>query len=456
MSLGQELDDLYRMKESRKRGRLFEQFVAHLLEEQGFDVTVNPRTAKPRQTDLCAKDDGLFFIIEAKWQKTPVHVGSVAATQERLRRTPPDVFGCMFSMSGYTAPAKAYAADNRSPEVLLFAENEIVGLTLGVLEFPDLLLKKRDEIRTHARVWFSDWTPTGWERSRFPSLGPEVFRIDGQSLGWLLTGTQGDDVIFAREMLDLGSYSESACSLRLRVGIRTVDDLSKLLGHLRAHLRLEGADSFAIHQRAAGWYGSGADNFVLAAKQWEQRYKQLNWPSYHHSETLAYFDRLSGGGLMSLTLQQRVGKNAFFHAGFVEILTSGVPVDTAAVQRLCAKTGNSNARYEIVTDRPIQTHRFHPFVEVKPIGLAVDPREGGWASGLIARNPFYERGARGSFGGSELANSPIRFLSNAELIFCRLRSWHGAARPMDRYELEHVEGCWIENIPVLYIACDWR
>jgi hypothetical protein len=456
MSPEQELNDLYRMREVFKRGRLFEQFIARLLEGQGFDVTINPKTAKPRQTDLCASRDGVFFIIEAKWQKKPVHVGGVSSAQERLRKTPSDVFACMFSMSDYTAPAKEYSVDNRSPEVVLFAENEILGLAFGALEFSELLAKKRDEIRTHAKVWFSSWTRTGWERHLFPRLGPEILNVEGQSLKWLLSGTQGDDVIFAREMLDLGSYSQSACSLRLQVGIRTADDLSKLLRSLKTHLRLEGADSFAIHQRSAGWYGSGADNFVLAARQWEQRYKQLDWPSYHHSESLAYFDKLDGGGLMSLTLQQRVGDNSFFHAGFVEILTSGIPIDTAAVQRLCAKTNNCGARYEIVADKPIQTYRFSPFVEVKPIGLVVDPREGGWACGFIARNPFYQHGTCASFGGSSLAESPIRFLSNTELIFCRLKSWHGTARIMDKYEIEYVEGCWVENIPVLYIACDWR
>ena len=456
MSLEQELDELDRTKNRHKRGRLFELFIAHLLEEQEFDVTVNPQSARPRQTDLCAKHDGVFFIVEAKWQKKPVSTGGVSAVRERLRGMTSDVFACVFSMSDYTKPARTYVVANRSPEVLLFSESEVRGLAAGELSFLELLRRKRDEIRANASVWFSGWSPSGRQRYWGSRREPEVLRVNGQSSNWLHTSTQGDDVIFAREMLDLGSYSESACSLRLQVGIRTLDDLSKLLRNLRAHLRLEGADSFAIHQRAAGWYGSGADNFVLAAKQWEQRYKQSDWPSYHHSESLAYFDRLEGGGLMGLTLQQRVGEGSFFHAGFVEVLTSGIPVNGAAVQRLCAKTSNSGARYEIVTDKPIQTYRFSPFVEIRPIGLVVDAREGGLACGFIARNPFYQHGARASFGGSDLTDSPIRFLSNTELISCRLKSWHGAVRPMDRYEIEHVEGCWIENIPVLYIACDWR
>jgi len=455
MSLEQELNELDRTENRHKRGTRFELFIAHLLEEQGFDVTINPQSARPRQTDLCAKHHEVFFIVEAKWKKKSLHTGDVSAVRERLRGMTSDVFVCVFSMSDYTKPARTYVIANRSPEVLLFSEGEVRGLAVGELSFLELLRRKRDEIRTHASVWFSGWTPSGRERRWTSRPEPEELCVDGKSSNWMHASTQGDDVIFAREILDLGGYSDYPCSLRLQVGIRTTDDLAKLLRTLKTQLRLEGVDSFAIHQRSAGWYGSGADNFVAAATQWEQRYAQLNWPSYHHSEALAYFDRLDGGGLMGLTLQQRVGRNAYFHACFIEILTSGIPVDNAGLRRLCDKTNNEGARFEIGTNKPIQTYRFRPRVEVKPIGFVVDPREGKWACGLIAKNPFYKPGARNSFGTPELADGPVRFLSNTELLFCRLKSWHGADKAMDRYELEHVEGCWIENLPVLYVSCDW-
>jgi hypothetical protein len=108
MSLERELNELDRTKNRSKRGPLFESFLANLLEAQGFDVTINPKTAKPRQTDLCAQLEDLFFIIEAKWQRKPLHIGDVSAVHERLRTTPPGVFACVFSMSGYTGPARQH------------------------------------------------------------------------------------------------------------------------------------------------------------------------------------------------------------------------------------------------------------------------------------------------------------------------------------------------------------
>jgi hypothetical protein len=443
------------MKDARKRGVLFEQFIAHLLEEQGFVVTINPKTAKPRQTDLCARLDELFFIVEAKWQKKRVQLDDVESVQLRLHKTTSDVFACVFSMSGYARTAETFIASNRSPEVLLFKESEVQGLAEGELAFTDLLRQKRDEVRTNARVWFSEWTPSGRRMHWSSGSGPEVLHIGGQFVSWLLAKTQGDQVLFAREMLDLGSYSDSACSLRLQVGIRTAGDLAKLLRTLKTYLDLSGTDSFAIHQRTAGWYGSGAENFVAAVEQWEQRYQQLNWPNYHHSEELAYFDQMNNGGLMSLTLRQRVGEHAFLHSGFVEIITSGIPVDGVPIKRLCEKTNNDRHRFEFVSDKPLETYRFNPHLEVRHIGMIVDPRDAKWACGIIVRNPFYNCKTRGSFGGSDFSRSPIRFLSNTEVLFCRLKSWHGVDEVMDRYELEYVEGCWIEHIPVLYVACNW-
>src|SRR5260370_25793697 len=125
---------------------------------------------------------------------------------------------------------------------------------------------------------------------------------------------------------------------------------------------------------------------------------------------------------MELPIRQRVGGSTFFHLGFIAILMSEVTGDSAGVRRLCDKTNNEGARFEIVTERPIQKYRFRPAVEVKPVGFVVDPREEGWACGLIAKNPFYKPGTRTSFGPAELADGPIRFLSNTELLFCRLKS----------------------------------
>jgi len=261
-------------------------------------------------------------------------------------------------------------------------------------------------------------------------------------------------VIFARQMLDLGT--NSPVSLRLSVGVKGPDDLLRTLKTLKSQFSTSGGDSFAIHQRSAGWYGSGIENFVAAISQWRTRYEQLNWQSYHHSEDLAFFETIDGGGFLCVTLKQRIGENAYLYSCYIEILISGVPVDVADIRRLCEKTGNESARFEIAKNRRIHAHHFRPSVEIEPVGVIVDRSFGEYACGLIVKNPFFKEGTRSSFEAKSLTpSSPIRLLSNTELLFCRLKDWHPSARLMDRYELQYIEGCWIENLPVLYLACSW-
>src|ERR1700676_512500 len=102
MTLQQKLSELDETLDRHKRGSLFEELVARVLEEQGFNVTLNTKAATPRQTDLYAHREELSFIVEAKWQKKTIHIGNIEPVVERLRKTPPDVFACVFSMSGYT------------------------------------------------------------------------------------------------------------------------------------------------------------------------------------------------------------------------------------------------------------------------------------------------------------------------------------------------------------------
>jgi hypothetical protein len=454
MSLQSELDELDRFGDPHERGLQFESFVARMLEAEGFDVTRDPRIATPRQTDLCARRDELFFIIETKWQRDALHPGEISDVRDRLRRTLSDVFACVFSMSGYAETTIKDLVQYKNPEVLLFNESEVRGITANEISFSELLRQKRDEIRRNSTVWF-------WDRPQRPlampsSLGPETYRIENDSRNWVLSKTQGDDVIFAREILDLGGHSGSAVSLRLSVRVRTTEDLMNVLRVTKHQLNLAGRDSFAIHQGSAGWYGTGLEKFVEATREWQRRYDDLHWPSYHHAEQLAYFDQLDGGGLLGFTAQQEVRPGGFLHSGFIEIITSGVPVDPSGMRRLCKKTDNQNVRFEVFRQMPIQTHRFDKPIEIEPVGVVVDPSKLGWATGVIAKNPFFKSGQRSSFDSPALgSSSAIRHLSNTEFLICRLKSWHPVGKLMDSYRVFYVEGCWIEHIPVLYVACDW-
>lgn len=454
-SLYQRLRELDDMRNPHRRGRLFEPFISQILEEEGFNVSLNPKSATPRQTDLFASREGQSFLVDAKWLRNPAHVGHVSAVRERLRKCPPDMFGCMFSMSGYTASAIQEVCRDRSPEILLFRENEIRGIASSAMTFEELLTRKKEEIRRGSVAWFSDEAP---DRTKTSHLCAEskVIQINKQTRAWAFSGTRDHDVLFALEILDLsGMHQNSVFSLHLRLDIYTLADLHRLIRILKKHLDLEGIDSFAIRQRNAGWHGLGDEEFLSSVQNWRSRYNELGWSSYHHSEELAYFDRLSDGGLMCLTSRQRVGEQAYLHSSYLEVLLSGVPVDTSAIRRLCELTKNPDAKLENVDKNPVENIQFHPPIPVETIGTIVcEDDDEKLVTGLVAKNPFFGEGVPVKEG--QRLGDPLRFLSESEYLLCSMSQWHGADDRKYEHVIRYAEACWIGHVPVLHIACDWR
>jgi hypothetical protein len=452
--LSEQLRDLDNARNPHRRGRLFEPFISQILEEEGYSVSFNPKSAPPRQTDLFALREEHSFLIEAKWLRKPAHVGHVSSVRERLRKCPPGVYGCIFSMSGYTAEAIQEMCNDRNPEIVLFNGTEIRGIASGALSFTALLERKKKEIRRNAVAWFSDWTPEKVKGTRLRS-GPDTLRIDGKERNSLFSTTRDHDVIFATELLDCaGTHHSSVFSLNLTLNIYTVDDLHRFIQILKKHIGLAGEESFAIHQRNAGWYGVGTEAFLCAVKNWESRYAELKWGSYHHSEELAYFDRLEDGGLVCLTSRQRVGDEVYLHSSYVEAFFPGIPVDMSAIRRLCELAKNPDAKLENVHSNPVETLTFHPRVPVEAVGSIVSESDGAqFVSGLIVKNPFF--GKQVPLREKPSRGEPLKFLSNNEYLLCSMKQWHVLGNQKVKYEIRYAEACWIEHIPVLHIACDW-
>jgi Restriction endonuclease len=437
-----------------RRGLLFEAFLAQMLEEESFAVSSNPKIAKPRQTDLYAERDDLSFLIEAKWWSTPIHTGHISAVRERLRSCPRNLFACVFSMSGYTDNGVQEALRERSLEIVLFDEAEIRGVAAGDFSTAELLIEKRKRLRDTARMWFEKREADERLHVR-RQQSPPLLELANGTKQWILSTKKDYEVIFAKELLDLGAYNDAATSLRIPLDLNSCDDLGRFLRKLKKQIGLANDESFAIHQGSAGWYGFGAENFITAVESWKKRYHELRWDSYHHSEELAFFDRLQSGGMVCLTSRQRVGKDVYLHSTFLEVMTSGVPVDMSGLRRLCTSTQNLDARLETLLDKRVDKYRFHPRIPVDAVGRIVTSEQGmDYVSGLIVKNPFFDRTL--PIQKFPSPNSPLQFLTNNEFLVCAMPQWHGANTPTPQYDLIAVEACWVENIPVLYVRCDWR
>jgi hypothetical protein len=454
LSIKEELQELESFRNAHKRGHRFEAFSARLLEEDGFDVFTNPKSASPRQTDLSARSDHTYFIVEAKWLRRPIDIGHISAVRDRLRKVPSDVFGCVLSMSGYTSGAIEEACRERNLEIILFDGQEIRGLAAGELSFTEILTEKRSALRTHASTLFHPWPAVGRFETQLRSRS-DLFRTHEGTIPWMLSNTGDNDVVFCNEGLDFaGGHDRSIFSLQLNVDVESASALERLMRQLGKYIGLKDEGFFAIHQRDVGWFGFGLDNFVAAVRSLESRYAELNWASYHHSEELAYIDRIDAGGLMCLASRQSTSGGDHLHSSRVEILVPGIPVDLIGIRTLCRLTGNREANLENIRKNPVKRLRIPRDMQVEPVSTIVSSSGGQeYVSGLVVKNPFL--GKPIPPGEARSLGDPFWLLSTNQYLVCALRNWHNTGILMDHYKLCFVEGCWIEHVPAFYILCDW-
>src|SRR5260221_12963421 len=456
MTLKQELEDVERIADPSTRGKRFESFLAHLLAEDGFKVNEDPKTAIPHQTDLSAARDQLYFLVEAKWLGKAAHLSHISAVRERLRTTSPDIFACVFSMSGFSEGAIEELAGDRSGEIFWFKEEEIRGMAAGDLSFSELLNIKREVFRTHASAWFQVWIPA--DHSTHLRSKEDVIRYGEALFPWMLSQTGDADVLFSNEGLDItGKYGEAVFSLDLMLNMESADDFQRILDQARKHLGLKYDGSFAIHQRNAGWFGFGAGNFLKAIESQASRYSALGWKTYHHSEELAYVDRIETGGLICFSSRQDT-RGGSLHSSRAEIFLPGIPVEMSGIRRFCDFVRQSEASFEIVSQNPTKTLRFHPWVKAEPIAAIISTsRDQEFVSGVVVKNPFLNQPlsfAKDPEKGPKY-DDLFWLLSKYELLFCALRNWHNPNALMNNYRIFLAEGCWIEHVPAFYILCDW-
>lgn len=451
MSLQDEWDGLEREKDSGKRGRRFEIFLVHLLERESFRVTHNPQTARPRQTDLVARRDQTYFLVEAKWTRRKTGIGDIAQVRDRLLRVPNDMFACIFSVSGFSESAIQEVCRDRNREIYLFNRIEMQGIVEGSLSFQELLDEKRKYLKTQATAFLAETVPSHQE-SHLRSE-PDLIQVEENALTWLRSRTGHNDIVFSNELLDCtGRFSDSVFSLQLSPPLDSIHDLKRLFNRLQDWLGLTGQGSFSIHQGGEGWFGFGFESFFSAVASQASRYRELNWDSYHHSEELAYLDRTESGGLVCVTSRQST-KESYLHSTHLEVYFPGLPVDLSNVRRLCEFTRNEEAHIEWVRGNPV--HEFHMAgpIEVTPVATIVSNWHGDRScSGLVVENPL--RNGSTSVDGEDF--SKISYLiRDSQFWFCALRDWHNPGVLMKRYRLSSIQVCSIERFSAFHVVCDW-
>src|SRR5579864_3369674 len=223
-------EGLLRSRSPQKRGYSFQDLWGSFLAENGFQVCANPKSAAPRQTDILAKLDDRYYLIETKWLKRPIHSGDIDSLRSRLDRTPPDVVGCIFTLSDYRKPAIDAVVDDRTREILLFNAQEVYALLSSRASLVDLIERKKAALRTNAQVWFRDFSsrPSSVEEDNLP-INRLFLRNAENSAPWI-TRTDGQvEVVFSHETPHVGNSFHQTFVLAINLDISEVAELGHAL-----------------------------------------------------------------------------------------------------------------------------------------------------------------------------------------------------------------------------------
>lgn len=110
-------------------GKAFEHLILRAFEIEGCQITwpyaVNLGDQVVEQIDGMISIENLKCMVEAKDYDSPINAEPVAKLRNQLLRRPAGVLGCIFSSSGFTAPASILATYSAPQAILLWSGDEI-------------------------------------------------------------------------------------------------------------------------------------------------------------------------------------------------------------------------------------------------------------------------------------------------------------------------------------------
>jgi hypothetical protein len=437
------------MRSASAKGREYEAEIAELFTNAGFEVIANPKSAKPRQTDLFVRDGAVDFLIEVKNQTRKIDIGDIDSLRSRLARVSPDIIGIIVSKSSLTGSAIAEIEADRSREILVFINDEIKNVLSHRQNVKALIERKRTALRIQGRVWFSAKRDLEFSKIQLPS-GNLEFRIDEAVTPFFEVRSSFTGALYALDIPDTGwgSFAGEGARLSIQLALSSILELRDVLGFLHKKFGLSRDGVFSIQQSECCWQGSGAEEFVAAVQNWKNRYEKSRSKRLHHSEEFRYFDKIRNGWV-ELSARQRVWmelpKEAMLHQSELVIQMPGIPVDLSPFMKLCQYVGNEWAEFQYFTHRMTFTKRLKKSLPIKVVGRVTRKSDDGeglrsmcpTVVGVIGKNPFYNQ--KSLPDELETSEIPMSELTETELLICSLRDLHDDGDLVDRYDLEGIE-----------------
>ncbi len=455
-SLLEKFEQLLDSEQAQKRGYSFEVLLSELLRSSGFRVHRNPKTARPRQTDLIAECGSTFFLIETKWKKKALGSNDIDDLRKRLERVSPDVIGCIFSVSDFSKPALDEVVRDRTREILLFNSREIYMMFSSRISFWALVEKKKNQLRTHASVWFEPTVPgkTGTDEVVKMMPPPSIFvGKAGDTTPWATKSRDRVELVFAHDLPYVDNSLGGNCvGFQVSLDAASIGDLQYALGLASRHFGLSGNTSYSIHQVPYAWHGFGMQSFLEALGSWRERYSGVGLQSYHHSEELAFFGQLEPG-MFCLNARQRVSDDPFIHGAEIQIYLPGVPVDTQPFQAFCRDLDRWAGHFETLARSNTETINFYERIPLEPSSLIISVDEVNESiSGAVVKNPF----CRNRFNFKSTHPLAMKVIGQEELLFCAFQDWLPSTFKPGPLVLLRLEATWVGQSPVLRPVCTWE
>jgi hypothetical protein len=451
-SLADIYEELAAETNAQARGRRFEALIARLFEHARFKVDVNPRTSRPRQSDLLARSGSEIYLVETKWTKAKADVSDVDSLFRRLEDTPVTVAGVLISVSGFTKSAIVRVEAQRARPVLLVEQGELEQLWYEPGELRRLLRRKQRHLLVQARMIFGVDEPG--ERPEGLVASPIFFAWpDGTRSSALGCCGDFDQFVFALEQPDIDwAYGGGGgADLDVRLDLADEESLIDLLVRLGEIGLVSTRGQWSIQQASANWHGFGAAALAEALPGWATRYALID--SVHHTEQVVYHD-VCEGGFYVLSADVSAGDpRAVLHSQF-SLQLEGQPVIGSMLDDLLEVLRAEPPLFmRARLERSVTGRRFAgkslPAIDLRGF-VAQRPERGeedeDWVRGLVIGNPYLGR------GDARVEGTPGWWppqLAQSELLICSLRNWHPLAEPRAAYHLERVE--WAETAEALIV-----
>jgi hypothetical protein len=288
------LDDfnrLRRIKDAQTRGYRLQDFIGTLFTKRHFDVRLNSRAARPRQTDIVARKGNDVYIVEAKWQGSSTDVDDLVSLRDRLERTAGVAVGVFISMAPYTETAIAEVEDKRKQPILLITREEFIGCLEYDEDIEGLIAAKRDLLLLEGRAF--DKAPKA-RRSRSRGILPKAtirFVLpDRTEQPYMALQGDYDQAVFTLRTFDIDWVTASGAGVSYDVSLPLTSEehLIELLRYFAQVDWVTPNGQWAIEQAGVTWHGFGARTAVEALKHRRHRYRSLE--RVHHTEVLYYHD----------------------------------------------------------------------------------------------------------------------------------------------------------------------